>query len=166
MRYGLNFEHGSRKVAIRCQRSTKSKPGIGRPIAFFSGVEAWGDRSHKVPQSDDASQENPGLHQMPKRKQNASSSFGRSESHNPTVQASGEQLQSKEDDDMTNLLRPGVKLLRNSGTRIEEHLGVFSSQRDCARPDIGGPVAFQSPSVLRKDTSKTSEIPLLTDVEK
>ena len=39
-----------------------------------------------------------------KNQENASSSFGRNESQNPNVQASGDRLQSKEDDDMTNLL--------------------------------------------------------------
>ena len=38
---------------------------------------------------------------------------------------------------------------------------LHPSQPDSSRPDIGGPVAFQSPSVLRKDTWKTSEIPIV-----
>ena len=59
---------------------------------------------------------------MPKRQQSASSSFGRNESHNLDVQASGDQLESEEDDDMTNMFPVGVKLLPNLVTRIEENL--------------------------------------------
>ena len=46
----------------------------------------------------------------PEREHNASSSCGRNESHNPNVQASGDQLQS-EDDDVRNMFSPGVQLL-------------------------------------------------------
>ena len=37
---------------------------------------------------------------------------------------------------------------------------LHPGQPDSARPRIGRPVAFQSPSVLRKDTSKPREIPI------
>ena len=40
---------------------------------------------------------------------------------NPNVQASGDPLQSKEDDDKTNMLSLGVKLLPKLVTTIEEH---------------------------------------------
>ena len=57
---------------------------------------------------------------MPIRKQqHASSSFVRNEFHNPNAQASGDPLLSKEDDDMTILLFPGVKLIPNVVMRIE-----------------------------------------------
>ena len=46
-----------------------------------------------------------------KKEQNASSSSVRNESQNPNVLASRDQLQSKEDDVMTNMLSPGVKFL-------------------------------------------------------
>ena len=52
---------------------------------------------------------------MPKRKQHTSSSSGRNESKNPNAQASGDRLQSKEDDGMTNMLS------LSHGTRPSEH---------------------------------------------
>ena len=58
---------------------------------------------------------------MPKRKQDASSSSGRNEAHNPNVQASGDRLQSTKDYGMTKRLLPGVKLLPNLVVRIEEN---------------------------------------------
>ena len=39
--------------------------------------------------------------------------LARNESHNPNAQASGDRLQSEENDNMTNMLSPGVKLLAN-----------------------------------------------------
>ena len=56
-----------------------------------------------------------------RREQYASSSSGRNESHDPNVRASGDRLQS-EDDDTTKLLPPGIKLLSSLVRRIEENL--------------------------------------------
>ena len=52
-----------------------------------------------------------------KRKQNASSSSGRNEFHNPNSRASGDKLQSKmkEDEDLTNMLSTGVKTYSELG---------------------------------------------------
>ena len=61
---------------------------------------------------------------MPKREQqNASSSSGRNESHNPKAQAPGDRLQSrmKEAEDVINLLSTGVNLIPNV-TRVEANL--------------------------------------------
>ena len=52
----------------------------------------------------------------------AASSSGRKESHNPSAQASGDLLQSKEDENVTHMLSTGLKLRPNFVTRIEEHL--------------------------------------------
>ena len=107
--------------------------------------EASGDPLHKVPQSDDPRQASgdrlqfPGFSRnsrvtepeafdleehrwMPKREQHASSSSGRSASHNPNVQASGDGLQSNEHDDTTNIMFPGVELLPNLVAWVEENL--------------------------------------------
>ena len=56
--------------------------------------------------------------------QSASSTSGRNESQNPRSQASGDRLQStlKEDDDTVNSLSPGVHLVPNLATRVEEDL--------------------------------------------
>ena len=57
---------------------------------------------------------------MPKREQqHASSSSGCNESQNPCAQASGDRLQSmlQEDDDMVNLLSPGVELMLENRKR-------------------------------------------------
>ena len=82
------------------------------------GVEASGDRSHKVAQLDDPRQEKPGkalgdrLHFLGFTR-NSSPSV-RNEFHNPSVQASAskDRLRSKEDDGMTNMLFRRVKLLQ------------------------------------------------------
>ena len=54
--------------------------------------------------------------------QSASSSFGHNEFHNPYAQASG--VQSKEDENVTNMLATGVKLFSNLVTRVEEILKI------------------------------------------
>ena len=46
----------------------------------------------------------------------------RNEPRDPDVLASGDRLQSKEDDHMTNRLSPGVKFLQNLVTKNEEHV--------------------------------------------
>ena len=56
-----------------------------------------------------------GYYWMSKQEQNASSSSGRNESHNANWQASGDRLESKEDENVINLLSLGVKLLPDIG---------------------------------------------------
>ena len=77
-------------------------------------------RSHRKELSDSE-----GYCWMPQREQqSASLSSGRNGSLNPNAEASGDRLQSflPEDDDRVNLLSPGVKLVPNLMTRVEEHV--------------------------------------------
>ena len=112
---------GQEKTQSDVQGQVNPSQASGDPL-HFRGVGSPRDLPHKVPQSDDPSQENPcqasddrlhipsfatnvrvteeeasdveGCCWMPKREQHNSSSSRRNESHNPNVQASGEQLQS------------------------------------------------------------------------
>ena len=114
------------------------------------GVQAPGDWSHKVQQSDDPSHGNldqasddrlhfpvstrksrvteqeasfsEDYYRVRQREQHASSSSGRNESHNPNVQGSADRLQSKTCENVANLLSTGVKLVPNLVTRVEENL--------------------------------------------
>ena len=90
---------------------------------------------------------------MPHRQQNASSSSRRNDSHNPNVQASGDQLQSK-DDDMTNyMLSPGVKLLPDLGRRSDETCNMVYFR---TTPDVG--TIPNEPVVREYSCSNTKDI--------
>ena len=110
----LTVDQSSRKHAIRYQRSNPRWSSGDR--LHFRGCT----RNSRV--TDPEASDLEGYCWMPRRQQHASSSFGRKESHNPIVRTSGDGLQSKESDDSTNLLPPGVKLLPHLVTRIEETL--------------------------------------------